>query len=143
MGTIKDDIESVAAFTVFPIVYLSLVTYETRSYIRSTSYGGDAEQREQAFALALGYILVATLIASMGHVLALGWVRSRFTKLRWPFLLALQVAVAAISVAILRTRLPIPMVFVVPCVVTLAVYGLVERLRNPPHPIFPEDTPQH
>jgi hypothetical protein len=73
---------------------------------------------------ALGYIIVASLIAVLGHLLVFAPFRARYRS--WPLrtLLPLQLTAAAGSLFAFKIVSPVAAVLLAPLLVTIAVYGI-------------------
>jgi len=91
------DGESVVGFFIFPITYLALSALVVRGRMPMSSFADNAERRELHFAASFEIIILATLLASLGHVAILGWMRTKCAQLpRGRFLV--QQVITAVSV---------------------------------------------
>jgi hypothetical protein len=130
MQTLKRDLKSTVRFLVFVVVYFLDVVLVTRHYYSSLAAAGTREQTEMAFGLTFGVLVIQTLIASLGHVLAFGWLRAKLPEQQFSVLLLLQSAVALMSASISRQELPFVAIFIAPGLVTLAAYGIAHRIST-------------
>ena len=130
---LRRDVESVLGFIIFLIVYLAVATVVARHSMSLSSLPGNEEKRELHFAVVFQVIIVATLIAALGHVVVLGWMRTKYSQLPLRrFLVQQSIAAVLSAAAFLRfdQSLFSTAVFAAPAVITLLVYMIGERVAT-------------
>ena len=132
MNPLRHDVRSTVAFVIFPSVYLARAMWLAHSYFVAGSDTGAVGQHQAAEGLTVGFLLFETLLATLGHAVAFGLIRWKVSRHGLPILIPLQVVIALACLAILRHALPLFAVFLVPALVTLAVYVLARliEIRN-------------
>ena len=131
MATLKRDIESTLGCAIFTIVYLAVLALALALAVRAAS-------RESAtgkvwYGAGVEVLVIATLIATLAHVLALGWVRARCETMSLRAFIGLQSVVALLSAAlffVMKGSLYGAAVWIGPAAITLACYSFVFRRQT-------------
>lgn len=102
------------------------------------SAGGSGRVQESAtgkvwYGAGVEVLVIATLIATLAHVLALGWVRARYETMSLRAFIGLQSVVALLSAAlffVMKGSLYGAAVWIGPAAITLACYSFVFRRQT-------------
>lgn len=130
---LRRDGESVLGFLIFPITYLALSALVVRRWMPMSAFAGNAERRELHFASAFAIVILATLLASLGHVATLGWMRAKYPQLRLgPFVVQQLITAVLSAVTFLHFDLDFlgAAVLLAPAGITLLVYVIGEHMRD-------------
>lgn len=130
VATLEHDIESTLGCAIFPIVYFAMLALEVHLTVLHAT---ESPRGRSQGAYWVEVTVLATLIASLAHVLALGWVRERSPSMSLRMFVLLQIIVALLSAGIFFLAgdwLLGAAVWFGPAVITLGVYGLSFRHRR-------------
>lgn len=117
----------------FPLIYLSVVALTARASLPPTFSPSENELRDMRFAGVFGIIIVVTLVASLGHVVALGWLRSRFADMSVRAFLLAQIVTAVLSAWLflqMHFELYGSAVWIGPAAITVAAHMAVKRIAT-------------
>ena len=130
---LRRDVQSVLGFVLFLAVYLAVATIITSRSMSLSNSIGNEEQRGLHFAAVFQIIILATLVASLGHVAVLGWMRRKYSQLPLGRFLLQQAITALLSAAaFLRFDQSFfgAAVLAAPAGITLLVYTIGERVAT-------------
>ena len=117
------DYKAGLAILIFPTVYGGVLISETVASQPPAQLDPTGHPYPSLMGEALGYVVVGSLVALLGHVLVFAPFRVRHRA--WPFraLVPLQLASAVGSLYAFKIADPVAAVLLAPVLVTIAVYG--------------------
>lgn len=129
------DYKAGLALLIFPVVYGSVLIATTVASQPPPELDATGHPYPSLAGEALGYVVVGSLFALLGHLLVFVPFRARHRA--WPFraLVPLQLASAAGSLYAFKIADPLAAVLLAPVIVTIAVYAiafLIARRNAPP-----------
>ena len=118
------DYAAAVGLAIFPIVYGGTLIGYALAHSPASRYDGLGHVIPDGSAEALGYIVVAILLAFLGHLVTFTAFRWRLCRWPLPVVIPLQLAVSGLCLAALRVLDPPVAVAIAPLVVTAVVYGI-------------------